>query len=213
MRYVDRDEPEVETALGRVRLPIGRYACRAEGRRPRAEAGRVPLAAYATLGEPSETVGLMPTIADLLRALDESEATRHVRAKLASQRGVNPDRLARSLASAPEDLLKSLTGRQIALALARTLTDADLRTLALRVIDPFDQPVTDNFGADGWSRPLRVRPVMRQLAGWTVIPDAVQSETWNTILGKLRARGYEVRNPDENPGINGRIVIRKIFPD
>ena len=39
MRYVDRDEPEVETALGRVWLLMGRYACDGcgKGKRPCAE--------------------------------------------------------------------------------------------------------------------------------------------------------------------------------
>ena len=53
---------------------------------------------------------------------------------------------------------------------------------------------------------------MRQLAGWAA-PDSVQPQTWDTVLAKLRALGYEVRYPDNNPGINGRIVIRKIFAD
>ena len=89
--------------------------------------------------------GPVPTVADVLRALDESQETRHVRPKLARQRGVDPDRLAYSLASAPEALLGSLTGRQIALALARTLSDADLRILALRVIEAPDKPITGQF--------------------------------------------------------------------
>ena len=154
----------------------------------------------------------MPTVADILRALDESQETQRVRPKLAKQRGVDPGRLAQSLANAPEALLESLTRRQIALALARTLSDADLRILALRVIEAPDEPITDNFNANGWSRPQSVNQVMRRLAGWES-PGAVQPQTWATVLAKLRGRGYEVRDPSDNPGINGDIVVRKIFPN
>lgn len=154
----------------------------------------------------------MPTVADILRALDESQETQHVRPKLARQRGVDPDRLANSLANAPEALLESLTGRQIALALARTLSGADLRILALRVIEAPDEPITDNFNAGGWSRPQSVAQVMLKLAGWEH-PRGVQPRTWDTVLAKLRGRGYEVRDPSDNPGIGGDIVVRKIFPD
>ena len=158
-------------------------------------------------------------IADVLATLKEDD-----RGKLALRRGCHVKGLAASFRGDWVALVGYLTARQIANVLYDVMDETELRILAVRAFQQSDEPIKFVANEDGWSRPLNVRLIMCQIAGWTnADPGALSEPIWQTVVAKLRSLGLEVQNPgnpdqgirngsaNNNPGIAGSVRIRRLF--
>ena len=164
-------------------------------------------------------LGKAMRIADVLDKLDANTLN-----GLAQSRGCAVDELSMKLQGDWVALVGFLSARKIADALYKTMDETDLRVLAIRAFQDAGStqvPFTPND--DGWSQPLTVRRIMKNIAGWDAAPTALSTPAWTTVVRKLRGLGLEVQDPKKpnqgirrgnqgnKPEIGGKIRIRRFF--